>query len=170
MYQPLSSAQQKLVEENHNLIFTFLKEHNLGLDDTEDWYGTAAIGLCSAAVLYTTNREETFSSIAYQCMNEEVSRYQKQNNEIVGLDDEALFDYFVDEGLDLADLEFMVYLRDSVNIVLRELSDCNKSIIESIIGHGSTPEDTAQSLSLPVVYVLKVLELFISRVKSYISD
>lgn len=174
MYQPLNSAQQKLVEENHDLIFAFLEKHNLSLDDTEDWYGSAAIGLCNAAVLYTSNGGDKFPAIAYECMDNEVKRGRDQNNRgipnIVSLDDKTIWSYFVSSGFAPADPEFRVFLHDAIDIALRELSDCDKAIIELMIGHGSTPEDAAQKLGFPAAHVLKVFESFISKVKSYLND
>ena len=41
MSQTLNNAQRKLVEDNHNLIYSFLNSRHLSLDAVEDWYGTA---------------------------------------------------------------------------------------------------------------------------------
>ena len=60
---------QKLIEENHKLIYFFLRKHNL---DVDEFYGDAAIGLCKAAMEYDESLGYTFSSFAYKCIFNEV--------------------------------------------------------------------------------------------------
>lgn len=72
MSQTLNSTQRKLVEDNHNLIYSFLNSRHLSLDAVEDWYGTAAIGLCKAALIYDENQGVKFATFAYICMDNEV--------------------------------------------------------------------------------------------------
>ena len=52
------------MEENHNLIYSFLHKHNLSIDE---YYDIAAIGLCRAAITYNTTKAN-FSTYAYKCM------------------------------------------------------------------------------------------------------
>ncbi len=56
----LTPEQQKLVEDNHNLIYHILNKMNL---DIEEYYGLAAIGLCQAARNYS-NTKAKFSTYA----------------------------------------------------------------------------------------------------------
>ena len=60
----MTDKQKKMVEDNHNLIYTFLNKYHLTIDE---WYDLAAIGLCKAA---TTFNEElsVFSTYAFRCM------------------------------------------------------------------------------------------------------
>ena len=55
----MTKEQQKLVEENHGLIYSFLAKHNLPI---EEYYDLAAIGLCKASITY--QNETTFSTYA----------------------------------------------------------------------------------------------------------
>ena len=64
----MTDDQRKLVEENHGLIYQFLHDYNLGI---EDWYDVAAIGMCKAAIEYDQSKAK-FSSMAYRCMRNEV--------------------------------------------------------------------------------------------------
>lgn len=66
----LTETQRQLAGENHNLIYAFLHEKNLSIDD---WYDTAAIGLCKAAGAYDPSRGK-FTTIAYRCMYHEVCK------------------------------------------------------------------------------------------------
>lgn len=60
----ITDEQKKLVEDNHNLIYSFLSKHNLSVDD---YYDLAAIGLCTAAITYNS-KKSNFSTYAYQCI------------------------------------------------------------------------------------------------------
>lgn len=60
----MTEQQQKIVEDNHNLIYSFLQKYHLPI---EDWYGLAAIGLCKAAMTFKED-VSSFSTYAYRCM------------------------------------------------------------------------------------------------------
>ena len=45
----MTEEQRKLVEDNHNLIYSFLQKYHLTIDE---YYGLAAIGLCKAGKTY----------------------------------------------------------------------------------------------------------------------
>ena len=65
----LNQIQQKLVEDNHNLIYSFMNKNKLSTDAVEDWYGTCAIAMCKAAMTYDPNRNVKFNTVAYVYMN-----------------------------------------------------------------------------------------------------
>jgi RNA polymerase sigma factor (sigma-70 family) len=62
------SEYQKLVEDNHKLIYGFLNKNHL----SDDWYGECAVGLCKAARAYDESRGVKFSVLAYRTMMNEV--------------------------------------------------------------------------------------------------
>lgn len=68
MGQRLNDKQRRLVEENHNLIYSFLLANKL---DIEEYYDLAAIGICKAALAFSENKSK-FSTLAYKCMWNEV--------------------------------------------------------------------------------------------------
>lgn len=68
--QSLTAEQSKLVEDNHNLIYSFL--HSRGLS-TDEAYDIAAIGLCHAAIEWSPSKG-AFSTIAYLMMGQEIIR------------------------------------------------------------------------------------------------
>lgn len=70
----ITEKQKKLVEDNHNLIFSFLKKYDLSNDD---YYDLAAIGLCNAAINYQDDISK-FSTYAWKCMNTSVSNATKK--------------------------------------------------------------------------------------------
>lgn len=52
------------MEDNHNLIYSFLQKYKLSVDD---YYGLAAIGLCKAGLTFDVTKSN-FSTYAYKCM------------------------------------------------------------------------------------------------------
>lgn len=52
------------MEDNHNLIYTFLQKYHLSI---EDYYDLAAIGLCIAGSKFVDGKSK-FSTYAYRCM------------------------------------------------------------------------------------------------------
>lgn len=73
----LTPAQQQLVEDNHNLIYGFLKKHNLPF---EEYYGVAAIGLCKAACTFAPEKGASFSTYAYKVIYNQVKYEWKKNS------------------------------------------------------------------------------------------
>lgn len=75
----LTPEQQKLVEDNHNLIYSFLNSHRLSIDD---YYDVAAIGLCKAAYHFDPAKGIAFSTYAYKLIQNEILREMRKNNNI----------------------------------------------------------------------------------------
>jgi RNA polymerase sigma factor (sigma-70 family) len=66
----LTEEQRKLVEENHNLIYGFLRRNNL---EDDEYYDIVAIGLCKAATAHDSTKGK-FSTLAYKYMETEILR------------------------------------------------------------------------------------------------
>lgn len=108
---------QRLVEENHNLIYAFMQKHNL----PEDWYGDCAIGLCKAAKTFDKSRGYKFSTVAYKCMYSEMAiRYRDYENKrvpavslnaIISDDTDSEYNSFVPDPDDLH------ALIDDINVI-----------------------------------------------------
>ena len=79
----------KLVEENHNLIYSFLYKYHL---DLEEWYDLAAIGLCKAANTYN-NSKSGFSTYAYKCMYTAVMMEKRKENAMRTIPQNQIFYY-----------------------------------------------------------------------------
>ena len=88
----ITEYQKKLVEENHNLIFSFLKKYDLSNDD---YYDLAAIGLCKAALTYN-NEISMFSTYAFKCMKSNVFNFIKINRGATKIPENRLV-YYDDE-------------------------------------------------------------------------
>ncbi len=77
--KPLTDEQRALVEENHNLIYFFLRKHGYSINE---FYGPAAEGLCKAAQSYEASKG-AFSTWALQAMRFSVSaECRKQSRKI----------------------------------------------------------------------------------------
>lgn len=72
--ESITEKQKKLVEDNHGLIFSFLKKYDLSNDD---YYDLAAIGLCDAAINYQDGISK-FSTYAWKCMSTSISNSTKK--------------------------------------------------------------------------------------------
>lgn len=73
----LNDEQRKLVEQNHNLIYSAMRKFGIRRQDFDDYYGFAAIGLCKAAIDYDKTRSKSFSTYAYLCIQNEIMVYNK---------------------------------------------------------------------------------------------
>ena len=79
--QPLTKQEQRFAEENHNLIYKYLREHGYSI---EEHYSTAVFGYLKAVQAYhrkeKMNGNYNFSYIAYQYMRAEFSDQRKHDN------------------------------------------------------------------------------------------
>lgn len=69
---PMTPEQQKLVENNHNLIYWFI--HRRGLQDDE-YYDLIAIALCRAAQDFNESEGTAFTTYAVKCMEHALCNY-----------------------------------------------------------------------------------------------
>lgn len=71
----ITDEQRKLVEENHNLIYSFLYSNQFSL---EEHYDVAAIGLCNAAINFNPNKGYSFTTYAYKVMMSKILMEKKK--------------------------------------------------------------------------------------------
>lgn len=62
--EQLTLDQQRIVSENHNLIYSLANKKSINLDE---YYDVLAIGLCKAAIAFD-NTKGKFSTLAYTVM------------------------------------------------------------------------------------------------------
>lgn len=85
----MTEQQQKFVELNHNLIYSFLQKYHLPI---EDWYGWAAIGLCKAAMTFKDD-VSSFSTYAYRCMFNAVMMEKRKETQAGTIPEHLIFYY-----------------------------------------------------------------------------
>ena len=134
----LTDAQRKLVEENHNLIYSFMKSRNLACPD---FYDICAIGLCKAAQKYQPEKH-TFAYYAYCSMAKEV-RYvfvHSYRQKCVPRNAKVSFDNSLDHTVksydDYSDCEFESYIEG--------LTDREKKLLQLHYKYGYTYAELAK--------------------------
>lgn len=164
----LNKAQQKLVEENHNLIWSFMNKNHLSENAVEDWYGTCAEGLCKAAMIYNPDKNIKFNTLAYVCIkNEMIKVLDKKSKEETCLS----LDYYFDESEcylkdcipnnhdDIGELEFYSIFERCFN----RLSDREKEIINACINVDGNFNDVANRLGVTKQRVNAVYNDFFNK-------
>lgn len=172
MNKTLNDTQRKLVEDNHNLIYSFLRSRNLSLDAVEDWYGTAAIGLCKAALVFDESRGCKFTTLAYLIMDNEVKMIMRQNRKnvpaTVNLNspiNTADGCYLADIIPDTGDFMYSIYLNDAIEIASRGLSDRDKKIVRLILEKGYSQRKVARMFGLSQTQVSRIYKRFYTKIK-----
>jgi len=93
----MTDEQRKLIEDNHNLIYSFLWKHGL---DIEEFYDLAAIGMCKAAITFNAS-VGAFSTYAYSCIMNEINNEFRKRRSLLRIPKESLVYYnaaMTDEG------------------------------------------------------------------------
>lgn len=175
MSKVLNDAQRKLVEDNHNLIYSFLNSRHLSLDSVEDWYGTAAIGLCKAALTYDESRGTNFSTYAYKCIQNEVGNVMRANaNRIVpafSLDDTVIENGYIGEIIaDEKDPFFDIYVKESIEIATRGMSDRDTQMVDMIVRQGYDQASVARKFGLTRQRVSEITKPALEKVRDYFRD
>lgn len=88
----MTPDQQRLVDDNHNLIYFVLRKHGWEIDE---FCGIAAIALCKAAINFDSSRGIEFSTYACSAIRWEIlktfrdGKMQKRTADVVSLNDPA---------------------------------------------------------------------------------
>lgn len=117
----LTTPQQKLVEENHNLIYKYAVSHNLII---EEYYDLLAVGLCKAALSFNNDRGCAFSTVAYKCMENEVGMYWRHLRRDSAIPDDVIISYETP----------IESKNDSKNNTLMDVISDNSSIQNIVVG------------------------------------
>ena len=75
----LNDEQRKLVEQNHNLIYSAMKDFGIHRKNFDDYYDVAAIGLCKAVICFDISKG-TFSTFAYTYIYSELKKQIRDDN------------------------------------------------------------------------------------------
>lgn len=167
----LNSEQQKLVEDNHNLIYSFMNRNKLSLNAVEDWYGTCAVALCKAALTFNPNKKIAFSTLAYVCMSNEMKMVFRSRER--GIKDALSLDYNVTEDIRLVDYiknksdEFgEVDFYTILNKYYSKLNATHKNIIDDHIYTDMTQKDMSEKYNLSQPMISRVYNQFLNNIYS----
>lgn len=130
----LTPEQQKLVEDNHNLIYHILRKMNLSDDE---FYGIAAIGLCKAAMSYGKSNKVVFSTYAHHVMHAEIKNEftrlgaKKRTGDTVSLDElvPGAVDLTVGETLYGADTPYTVAVANDLFGFIEQLPRKQREVV-----------------------------------------
>lgn len=77
----LTDDQKRLVEENHNLIYSCMRDFGVRPNEYDDYYGDAAIALCKAVQKYNPSNELKckLSTFCYHCIRSELKASLRNN-------------------------------------------------------------------------------------------
>lgn len=115
----LSDEQVKLVEENHNLIYSFLSSNNFLADD---YYDLAAIALCETALHYDPSKG-SFSTYAYHNMLMKILHEKRRNSAQRRIPECNIFSYDKEISEAGDELTFLDVLADSCDIEAEVVTD-----------------------------------------------
>lgn len=162
--KPLTAEQSRMVEENHNLIYTFLNKTKLPMDD---YYDLAAEGLIRAVQAYSQDerlQQYSLTTIAFWTMKStvanEVRRY-KSRPQIISLD-YTLDDYnepitsFLHSQKDYSTVD-QILTRVEVAAAIAVLSLDQKQLLSEIAA-GTNQAVIAQTLGLSQAQVSRRLK------------
>lgn len=90
----LNDEQRKLVEQNHNLIYSAMRDFGVYRKKFDDYYDVAAIGLCKAAI-YFDETKGTFSTFAYTHIHSELKKQIRSENALYRKSDKDSVSYNV---------------------------------------------------------------------------
>ena len=167
----MSKEQQKFAEENHNLIYFFLKRRQL---EVEEYYGIAADGYCRAVITYDADRGK-FSTYAMVCMQTAISREWQMRNRKSIIKPEVLFYYDATLPVEESKETFLDQISDPTQCceewvvaitqcesVLKTMSAREVKIIK-LIHHGHSQVQIAQWLGVSPSAVSQVKRRFIRK-------
>lgn len=149
----LSEQQRKLVQDNHNLIYSFAWCKNI---DLEEYYDVLAIGLCVAATKYDASIS-SFSTYAFTCMNSQYCKELRRNQRkskipadmILSLDEPLCQNTDTHDGnLTLSDLlpdntvdvEKDILTQQSLQEMCDSLKEKEKNVLMSLVNGKSQSE------------------------------
>lgn len=120
---------KKIVEENHNLIYSFLNIRNLNI---EEYYDIAALGLMKAAKTFDPNRKVKFSTYAYTVMYNFIQHEWRKKISLSRKNDKELLYYNhiynLDNSVSLLDMieDKQINIEDEVILKMQVVDFCKK--------------------------------------------
>ena len=165
----MTKEQERLVIDNHKLIYEYMWKHHMYEDDVEDWYGLCAIGLCKAALIYTPAKGVQFSTLAYMCMYNSCRKrreraYNESLQDVTNIVDRSAFERICpDLSYDpYIDKELKIYIEN----VLPRYKEKAQQMIRMKLYQGLTFEQIGKIFNCTKQNVQSVWDRFCKRVKN----
>lgn len=156
----MTEKQKKLAEDNHNLIYSLLHRMNLNIDDH---YGTAAIGLCEAAMAYDSDRGTKFATLAYRCMRNRLSQDHRKASMKKRTGTVVQLDWAIDENGTAPlgtvpareNTEIQAMARDTLRQLFSDPDPRNRKIYY-LLGRGYNQQEVAARVNISQSWVSRV--------------
>lgn len=124
--RPLTEEEKQFAEENHNLIYGYIRSHQL---DIEEWYDILIIPYLNSVKKYFTYerlQKYSFSLICYRTLDSARSNYFRDMNREKRCPKGGLFSYdsLLDNGYEENNFEFELidpYTNVERQVILKEL-------------------------------------------------
>ena len=156
----LTTEQQKIVEDNHNLIYSYIKSNKL---NKEEWYDLFAIELCKAVLIHNPDKGKLSTLFYTMCGNTLKKRY-RYNSAVKRNDVEDLsldYEYQSDDGIACTMYDKIGSdAEDDIisNLLLNDmLADKRFGKIVRLRYQGYTQEEISDITGLSQSYVSKIL-------------
>lgn len=165
----MTKEQEHLIVDNHNLIYGYMNKHHMYEDDVEDWYGLCAIGLCKAALIYTSKKGAEFSTLAFVCMRNTCNKsrkraYNESLQDVTNIVDRNAFEQICpDLSYDpYIDKELKIYVEN----MLTRYKDKAQQMIRMKLYQGLTFEQIGKIFNCSKQNVQQKWDRFCKRVKN----
>lgn len=140
--ESLTLEEQRLVEDNHNLIYSFIYKHLNG--NIDEYYDVCAISLCKAIKTYNTNQNVPLSSYAYCIIMNDVKAVWRATkaqhripneiidsyNEPISNGDDVNNGCMLDVIPNVENLENLIIDNNIVNVELDKFDEMHRGMIE----------------------------------------
>lgn len=132
----LTSTQQKMVEDNHKLIYGAAHKYKINL---EEYYDVLAIGLCKAAMAFDETKGQ-FSTFAYIIM-------LKMNTRMASDDGDCVVE-FGDMFPDNVDIEKDTAETDYIRFLCKKISNPQEQEVIKLLADGFTQSEIAERIGV----------------------
>lgn len=175
----LTSIQQKIVEDNHKLIYGIAHKYKINLDE---YYDVLAIGLCKAAMTYDKAKGQ-FSTFAYVTMLNEYSGVLRHNktkgvvpahnivsmNTQIASDDGYGIAEFGDMFPDDVDIERDMSETDYVSFLCKKVRHSQEKEIIKMLADGYTQSEIAEKMGVSRQRIGQLMNKIRARLKKYVA-
>ncbi|MEH2937118.1 sigma-70 family RNA polymerase sigma factor [Oscillospiraceae bacterium 21-37] len=173
----LTSTQQKMVEENHNLIYGMAHKYKINLDE---YYDVLAIGLCKAAMTFDETKGQ-FSTFAYVTMLNEynaVLRHNKtymvipeqnlvsMNTQMISDDGNGVVEYGDLFPADV-DIEKDTVETDYVSFLCNQINHPQEQEVIKLLANGFTQAEIAEKMGVSRQRIGQLMNKIRERLRKY---
>lgn len=164
--EPLNDEEGKFIEENHGLIYSFLKKNNLSVDE---YYDIAVFGFIEAVKKYDSSKG-SFSSIAYVCMLSTVrqemrkSKFRSEKIKITSLDVELKEDICIKDLIPAADTVESIYLHNEYVERIEKLPEKLKTVV-LLLASGYNQIEIAKRMGYTQAYISRLIIKALKEIK-----